>query len=193
MIMGNLIHCRGVEHTFRPTGKKRRGSSKKGKSDTDDAAGMTDDDETLANEDLSTTIRDMSANDDNEDEDLGEVVNREELGKQIIDTKTCKRRRKSQKKQQQQQPCGSARKGKKVTLNERWTKFFKNFKAKSDTDEGRKQLLVRIKKYKKTESDPDVVVKLTKLRKLVMRKDQDKLFPFIPKLKRFLSNRSSTT
>lgn len=77
-----------------------------------------------------------------------------------------------------------------LTLDEKWTKFFKNFKTKLETEQGRKQLMSRIKKYKKAESKPEIVARLVKLFKFVKQDKRDKVLLLIPKFKRMLTKTS---
>ncbi|CAL8095394.1 unnamed protein product [Orchesella dallaii] len=128
----------------------------------------------------SSEIRDLNDNADDE-EDFGVPVSVQDSETGMAQDKP--NRRKKQKLSEQI--------NKKVCLDEKWTKFFKNFKSKLSTEGGRKQLLVRIRKHKKNESDPEINARLVKLHKFVKRDDRDKLLLFIPKVKRYISRRLS--
>lgn len=132
----------------------------------------------------SSQMRDMSGNNDDDEEDMGEPVTMQKRP-----TVNKKRRKRNAKKTErvEAKPTSSGQTSKKIVLDERWTKFFKNFKSKIGTEEGRKQLLVRIKKCKKNETNPIIQPKLVKLRKFLRQDKQEKLQTFIPKFKMFLS------
>ncbi|ODN00726.1 hypothetical protein Ocin01_05948 [Orchesella cincta] len=119
----------------------------------------------------SSAIRDLTDNADDE-EDFGVPVSVQEES----ETETAKEKPNRRKKQKLNEQIN-----KKVCLDEKWTKFFKNFKSKLSTEGGRQQLLVRIRKYKKKESNPEINARLVKLHKFVKRDDRDKLLLFIPK------------
>lgn len=184
---------RESEHTFGSdeSGKGRRRSRPSGsKSKMDKVLGGSSrspsQSEGVCTPGSSSQMRDMSGNNDDDEEDLGEPVTIQERPK--VNKKRRKRNtKKIERVESKQTSCGQT--SKKIVLNERWTKFFKNFKSKLGTEEGRKQLLVRIKKCKKEEGNPEIQVKLVKLRKFLRQDKEEKLQAFIPKFKMFLSKK----
>lgn len=187
-----LVECYSEsEHTFgcEESGKGRRRSRPSGcKSKMDKVLGgpsrSPSQSEGVSTPGSSSQMRDMSGNNDDDEEDMGEPVTMQKRP-----TVNKKRRKRNAKKTErvEAKPTSSGQTSKKIVLDERWTKFFKNFKSKIGTEEGRKQLLVRIKKCQKKETNPKIQLKLVKLRKFLRQDKQEKLQTFVPKFKMFLS------
>ena len=56
-----------------------------------------------------------------------------------------------------------------------WEAFFKNYEKKVRSAAGRKKLVIRIKNYFNAESDPRLKVRLKKLKRIVLRSDDENL------------------
>lgn len=178
-----------MEHVFEEESTGRRSNSnKKSRMDKILNRGKRSsgqDKQMLPTEDISfsASAHDVSFSTDKdlEEEDMGVPVTKPEP------SAGSTRKAKPKKKQRKALAKQSKKKKKKVCLDEKWTKFFKNFKVKLKSDLGRKQLLNRTIKYKKTEVNPKIKQKLVKVKKFLNGNEQDKLLIFIPKFKRILS------
>jgi len=112
-----------------------------------------------------TSIPSTSAgrNKSDDEEDLGVPV--------ILDPKKPRKRKKSSL----------------AKLDARWTRFFKDYREKLKIKTGRKQFVVRIRKYLESETHEEKIVLLKKFRKCIQSDNYEKMMELAKSFQNFLA------